>query len=90
VAPHRCGARRLPSSGPAAVRRQGAHLSLRVRTMTAPATRPRGTRCQVPLSRSVQPTTASATADSLSSPQFAQFAPYCAPENRGVGGSIPP
>jgi len=40
--------------------------------------------------KSVQPTIASATVSSLSSPQFAQFASYLAPENRGVGGSIPP
>jgi len=32
----------------------------------------------------------SATVNSLSSPQFGQFASYLAPENRGVGGSIPP
>ena len=43
-----------------------------------------------PPSKSVQLTMLSATASSLSSPQFAQFASNCVPENRGVGGSIPP
>ena len=44
----------------------------------------------VPPSKSIQPTTASATANSLSSPYFARFASNRVPENRGVGGSIPP
>jgi len=41
-------------------------------------------------SKSVQPTIASTTVNSLSSPLFGQFASYLAPENRGVGGSTPP
>ena len=44
----------------------------------------------VPPSKSVQPTIASATVNSLRSPYFAQFASCRVPENRGVGGSIPP
>jgi len=49
-----------------------------------------GSRCPLAPSKSIQPTIASATAISLSSPYFAQFASNCVPENRGVGGSIPP
>ena len=51
---------------------------------------PRDAGAAAPPSKSVQPTIASATANSLSSPQFVQFASYLVPENRGVGGSIPP
>jgi excisionase family DNA binding protein len=43
-----------------------------------------------PPSKSVQPTIASATVNSLISPYFGQFASYGAPENRGVGSSILP
>ena len=51
---------------------------------------PSETAAAAPLSRSVQPTIASATANSLSSPVFAQFVSNRAPENRGDGSSILP
>jgi hypothetical protein len=51
---------------------------------------PRETAAAGPPSKSIQPTIASATVNSLSSPQFAQFASNCVSENRGVGGSTPP
>jgi len=62
------------------------HEARRVR----PVGGPHETAGAVPLSESVQPTIASATANSLSSPQSGQFASNCVPEDRGVGGSIPP
>jgi hypothetical protein len=61
-----------------------------MRTSTEPVTRPRGSWRPLTLSKSVQPTIATATVYPLSSPQFGQFASYRVPEDRGVGSSILP